>query len=228
MSRGYTMAAECLGAHGRLDEAEAMLGRGVSKATGDIDMAVLYARHAMRRQAWPEALRRWHLIGDRFKEQWLGPFGAAECLRSMGRFDEAETLLTEMRERFESNPWPIAELANLAAAKGDHLRAVEYWEYLIEHFRTFDHAYRMGVEAMRKAGHEAKADELYRIMALRAPSNLEAQLEYARSGDRLGHPRAAERWAAIREDFPECAEANEREVEPSVAIGEKGVVPDPG
>jgi tetratricopeptide (TPR) repeat protein len=222
---GYTIAAECLVAHGRLDEAEAMIGHGVSKVPGDVDMAVLYARHAMRREARPEALRRWYLVRDRFKEHCVGSVGAAECLRSMGRCDDAEHLLATARERFEKDPWPIVELANLAAAKGDHARAVEHWEFLIEHFRSFDHAYRMGVVAMRNAGQEAKADELYRIMAVRAPYDLPAQLEYARSGDRCGHPRAAERWAAIREEFPECAEAREREVEPSVAIGDKGGVP---
>ena len=222
---GYTIAAGCLADHGRPDEAEAMIGRGVSKVPGDIDMAVLHARHAMRREAWPEALRRWYLVRDRFKEHSVGSVGAAECLRAMGRVDDAEHLLIATRANFDSDPWPIAELANLAAAKGDHARAVEHWEYLIEYFRSFDHAYKMGVVAMRKAGQEAKADELYRIMALRSPSDLQAQLEYARSGDRCGHSGAADRWAAIREEFPECAEAQEREVVPSVATGDESGIP---
>jgi len=216
---GYMIAANALRDHGRHEEGEAILGRGVLKLPDEMDLRVLYARSAMARRAWPEALPRWMEVRRRFKEHAVGAVGAAECLREMGRYSDAETILNDAHERFEMNPWPIVELANLADARGETDRAVEYWESLIRRLPSFEHAYVMGVAAMRKAGQEDKADELLRRMALRSPGDLGVQLEFARSAERGGDTaEAVRRWARVCEEFPDCDEARVREAEARAAM----------
>lgn len=90
---GYTIAAACLTDLGHYDEAEAMIGRGVRKLPNDFDLHMQHARNATQRREWPEALQRWEVVRSRFEGQFLGPLGAAQCLRELGRYPEAEKIL---------------------------------------------------------------------------------------------------------------------------------------
>ena len=213
-AEGYAIAATCLGDLARHDEAEAMIGQGVSKRPDDYDLCERHAEHATRRREWPEALRRWNWLWRRFK-QIKGLLGAAQCLREMGRFAEAEKVLAEACERSGmNNPWPLAALADLATAKGEFEEAVECWERVLRRVPSFATGYTKCAEAMRKIGREAEADEVLRGAVTRFPLDLALQLAYARSAHRRGDWDAAiERWAMIRDRFPECAEARAQEAQ---------------
>ena len=62
LAEGFTIAANSLSDLGRLEDADAMLARGVSKLSGEVDLYVRHARHAMRMRKFPEALQRWNLV----------------------------------------------------------------------------------------------------------------------------------------------------------------------
>ena len=65
---------------------------------------------------------------------------------------------------------------------------------------------------MRRANRETEADELLCAAVARITSNLALHLEYARSAHRRKDwAVAAERWALVRERFPDCAEAGNQE-----------------
>jgi tetratricopeptide (TPR) repeat protein len=211
VTEGYTVAATCLSDLGHQDEAEAMIRSGVSKCQYDADMLVRYAQHAARRCDWPEALLRWQRVIRQFQvvPGWLG---AAQCLKEMGRFPEAENILTGACEHFHMNPWPFAESASLATTKGDFDEAVQRWESLLRQFPGFGFAYPKAAEALVKVGREAEADELLRVGITRSPEDLAINLEYARNAHRRADWAAAsERWALVRDRFPDCAEALEQE-----------------
>jgi tetratricopeptide (TPR) repeat protein len=218
-TEGYSVAATCLSDLGRHEEAEAIIGSGVSKIPKDFDLHERYARHATQRREWTVALQRWETVTNRFEHQFLGPLGTARCLREMGRFLEAEEILAETCVRFDMVAWPFAELASLATAKGDFDEAVKRWELVLRRFPSLNSAYTNGADAMRRIGRDVQADELLRVAVSRFQSDLAANLEYARSAHRRGDwPAAMERWALVLARFPECSEAPEEEADARAAV----------
>ena len=119
---GYHIAAHCLRELGRPDEADAILGRGVAKLPRDLNMNVHHAQIAMHRRAWPDALRRWEVVRDRFGNI-AGAIGAAQCLMKLDRFAEAEAILSAARTQFGISDTLLAELAELETAKGNLYQA---------------------------------------------------------------------------------------------------------
>jgi tetratricopeptide (TPR) repeat protein len=219
---GYHLAANCLIGLGRHDEADAMLGRGVIRLPGDFNMNVHYAQSAMHRRAWPEALRRWELVRNCF-ENIAVPIGAAQCLMKMDRLKEAEELLSGARSKFGISDQLLAELAELETAKGNFDEAILCWEDVLRRFPHFAIAYTKGAEAMRRANRETEADELLCAAVTRLKSHLGIHLEYARSAHRRKEwAVAAERWALVRERFPDCAEAREQEANAQAANEREG------
>lgn len=213
IAEGYTIAAACLTDLGRHDEAAEMMKCGVSKLPDQCEIYVQQGRNATHRREWLEALRAWEVVWGRFREL-LGALGAAQCLREIGRFADAERFLTEANLGFARNVWVLTEWANLAVAKGDYDEGVRRWQVVLMQFPYFANAYPRGAEAMRKLGREAEADELLRLAVTRIPSDLTVHLEYARSAHRREDwSSAIERWGLVRNRFPECAEAREKEAE---------------
>jgi tetratricopeptide (TPR) repeat protein len=208
---GYGIAAACLTALGRADEAESMLERGIRKLADNYDLSVRHAQAAVHRRDWAAALTRWKSIADGFPHL-PGPLGVAQSLKEMGRLDEAEDVLIEASERFTSNPYPFVDLAGLAIAKGDLDEAIRRWKVVLDRFPWFDRAYTECAAFMCKVGRDVEADELLCLVVGRSPEYLPGYLEYARSAQRRGDwPAAAERWAMVKARFPECTEAVEGE-----------------
>ena len=211
-AEGYTTAATCLTELGRHQEAEAMIERAARKLPDNYDVLVEHARHAVRRKDWQEAARRWEAVKRSEADRGLGLGGLAQCLREMGRYDEADEIATEMCERFPANPWGYAELATIAATRGDLEGAAQRWEVARKRCPFFAVGYTAGAGAARGLGREAEADAILGAGARLLRSDLGVHLEYARSAHRRDDWRAAaERWALVRERFPECEEAREQE-----------------
>jgi predicted Zn-dependent protease len=82
----------------------------------------------------------------------------AQCLREMGRYEEAQAIATEFCERLPTNPWGFAELAHIAAARGDLEGAVQCWATARGRHPLFGVAYTVGAEAVRRAGAAARRD----------------------------------------------------------------------
>ena len=204
---GYGIAAACLSALGRAGEAEAMLESGLRKHGNNYDLCLRYAQAAMHRREWNAGLERWKLVTRRFPHL-PGPLGIAQCLKEMGRLDEAEGVLNDACEHFGTNPYPFSELANLSIARGDLNEAINRWGVVLNRFPWFDRAYTESASVMCKVGRDADADELLRLVVGRSPEYLPGHLEYARSAQRRGDwPAAAQRWSMVKAKFPDCVEA---------------------
>jgi tetratricopeptide (TPR) repeat protein len=210
LADGYLIAAECLVNMGQSDEAEAVIERAVRKVPAELDLLVGYARHAEQRQKWPEALRRWELVRDRF-DHIYSHNGIANCLRKMGRLDEAEKAAADTCERFPDQPWAFATLAVIAQDRGDLAEASRRWAFARRRVPYFAYAYKAGAEIARRAGHHQEADGILASGVTMIRGDLELHLEYARSArGQADQGTAAERWALVQERFPANAEAREQ------------------
>jgi tetratricopeptide (TPR) repeat protein len=215
---GYHLTARFLSSTGRHDEADAILARGASMLPTDFNIAEHYAQNAMQRHVWPEALRRWELMQGRF-ENIAVPLGMARCLREMNRLAEVQTVLDEARVHYKLSDEFSVELADLATAKGDFDEAIRCWQDAVRLNPFFAGAYSKGAAAMRQVGREADADELLQTAITVCKADLGVHLAYARSAHRRRDWAAAkERWAIVRDRFPDCVEAREQQANALAAL----------
>jgi tetratricopeptide (TPR) repeat protein len=221
VAESYTIAAACLAALDRHEEAEAIIARGVRKLPGDFTVLVEHARHAERRHDWNGALLRWGAVRNRH-DHILWRNGMTQSLRELQRYAEAEALATETCERFPSDPWAYAELAVIAVAKGDLDEAAGRWALTRGRCPYFGLAYTAGVELARRSGRETEADDILAVAVTRMRYDLGLHLDFARSAQQRGDwANAATRWALVRERFPECGEAREQEANALAVLGQR-------
>lgn len=91
----YRGGAEALRELGRADAAEALFADATVRFPDHEWMAIAHAKAAAARRDWQEALRRWERVRTRFPYRVHGYTGGVEALRSLGRSQEAMTLLDE-------------------------------------------------------------------------------------------------------------------------------------
>ncbi len=118
---------------GNLDEAEEIFRAAMQKFPDDEWAAIRHAGISVQKRDWAEALRRWGFLRERFPGELIGVLGQAEALRELGRFENAEAVLTEASERFPRNEWLIIGLARTAMAAG-------VWDETLTELERFDAA----------------------------------------------------------------------------------------
>jgi predicted Zn-dependent protease len=211
IAEGYSLATDCLMKTGRDQEAEAMLEAATRAFPDEPELHIQHAHNAAQRLDWTEALNRWEVVRSRFDNRFLGWLGVTHSLKELGRFDEAEKIVIETRERFYRVEWFAVEWAEIAAARGDLVEAAERWKSLLNRSPAFVVATLRGAEALRKIGRDAEADEVLTNGTVRMRSELSVHLAYAKSAEHSGdQTEAAKRWVLVRKRFPDCSEAREK------------------
>jgi predicted Zn-dependent protease len=119
---------------GNLDEAEEIFRAAMKAFPDDEWAAIRHAGISVQKRDWTEASRRWEFLRTRFPDQLIGALGQAEALRELGRFADAEAVLTEASERFPGNEWLTINLARIAMAAGAWDEALRRWETAMQRF----------------------------------------------------------------------------------------------
>ena len=126
----YREPARALIEAGHFEEAETLLEVAAERVGLDLDMVVAFAGLAERRQGWTDAATRWEHMRTQVPDNldyWLN---AARCQREAGRLAAAEVLVNQALARFPDEFGPRAELAWLAAAKGNYEDALDRFAVL--------------------------------------------------------------------------------------------------
>jgi tetratricopeptide (TPR) repeat protein len=200
---GLTGAAATLREAGRPAEAEALLAEAASSFPGDPGPAVDYAWLAHARQDWPEALRRWSAVRERFPDVPHGYSGAAVAHRNAGAFDLADALLQDALERFPDAVGLAIEHGWVAHARHDWPEAVRRWDTVRARAPDVPAGYTGGAVALRELGRFAEAEALLREAAERFPAEPHVVVEQAWLAQaRRDWPEAARRWDAARARLP--------------------------
>ena len=207
MMEGYTSGAESLKATDRLDEAEELVSKAMKNFHSHIAPFLEYARIAMLRRDWEEALRRWDPIRDQFAHV-AGFVGAAQALVRLKRYDAAEKMLQDARYRFGSGPEPMSEYARVAEARGDAAEAARRWHDVLSRFPLDMPVYLAASEAFERLGEPAQAEAALRAAIDRFPTELRPTLDLAKllQIKRRNFSAAAEVWTVMRAAFPDNEE----------------------
>jgi len=168
----------------------------------------VYARIAVERKDWVEALRRWNLVSERFG-YFGGYVGSAQALIQLGCYEDAEELLQQARYRFGTEPGPLSELARVAEAKSDRAEAMERWKTVLRRFPLDPSVYSSTADAFERLGEPAEAESTLRAAIDQFTGKIGPMLELAKlfHYKRQDFPAAAEAWAALRAHFPDNEEA---------------------
>src|SRR5262249_25966096 len=111
----------------------------------------------------------------------------------------------------------------IAVDRGDLNEAARHWDTARRRHPYFPQAYMAGAEVERRAGRADKADEFLASGGRMIKGGLDLHLQYGRSAhSRCEWGAAIERWALVRERFPDCDEARERSAEALVALAQQG------
>jgi tetratricopeptide (TPR) repeat protein len=197
-----TMAIRGLLAIGKIDLAESVTGEGLRKYPGDFKLMVVYADIAGRRQDWPEAIRRWDAVHQKFPYDLWACFWGAVASKELGQFDEADKLLECAIALEPLHPSPAAEYARVAERRGNLQEALRRWELMRQ--RIEDQTGWVGsARTMCGLGREEEAIELLTKARWRFQSRPEPLVELAKICHRRGPiEEAARQWQSVREQFP--------------------------
>src|ERR1700689_4215329 len=117
-----------------------MLGaRGIERLPQSVGLAVEYATAAEGRAEWPEAIRRYTQVTEKFGNNPAGYVGLARALSSMDRHAEADAILVGAMADFPSALSPFSEHAMVASRRQDWREALRRWQDAQERFPSEPH-----------------------------------------------------------------------------------------
>ena len=219
--QGYAFGSECLAAGGRSPEADAIMKAGLRKFGDNIVYRIQYAKLATMRDNHAEALTRWEYVRDRF-HHIAGYRGVGLALQRLGRLDEAERVMSDVRSRFPIEFAPAVDLANLPLLRDDTEEALKRWHTVRERFPLVFDGYKESARLLRKLGRYDELDTLLEETIERFPSERLPLIEYALSA-RLARkwPDVVQRCCALRTKFPDCVDAYTWAADALVELGER-------
>jgi tetratricopeptide (TPR) repeat protein len=148
--RGFLESIRVLFDAGQSGAAEVLAAEAAEKFPHDPRLAVAFAKCAEDRQDWPELVRRFQSMIERFPNHATAPAGLGRALSLSGRDPEAEAVLTAAIERFPRDPDPAVEYAMIANRRGDWPNAVARWSAAQQRFPDHrDIAHRLGEARLR-------------------------------------------------------------------------------
>ncbi|HEY2620164.1 MAG TPA: tetratricopeptide repeat protein, partial [Acetobacteraceae bacterium] len=201
--QGYVNGATCLGRTGQLEAAEALSQQAIKLFPNEVRGWISSAQSAERRRDWPEAIRRWEIVRDRYKHI-MGDIGVARGLEELGRIAEAEALLKEAQLRRSMVPEIAIGLVRLADLRGDTEEALQHCADARRRFPLLAFGYREGFRHLAKMARYEDAEIILLAALERFPKEAWPAVEYAAlSQTRRDWETAATRWAAVRAAWPD-------------------------
>lgn len=203
-SAGVAGAAAALREAGRTQEAAALLAEAGVGLGNDPGPVIEHAWLAHTERDWPEALRRWSAIRERFPDQPQAYSGAAIAHRNSGDFDQADALLQTALQRFPDVVWLTFEHGWVAHVRRDWPEAARRWEVVRARAPDVLVGYTAGATALRELGRREEAAAMLQDAAQRFPDDLHVTIEQAWLAQaRLDWPEAARHWDTVRGQMPD-------------------------
>jgi predicted Zn-dependent protease len=201
--QGHLGAAQALSEMSSFDEAEAVLLSARELLPEHAGIAVAWARLADRRRDWREALQRWDYMRDRFPESPHGYLGAAQALREMSRFDEAEAVLLSAWDRFPEHAGVAVARARLADSRRDWPAALQRWKDVSDRFSGIIEGPWGMARTLRELNRFDEAEQVLLSARDRFPERGGVAVLCAQLADgRRDKPEALRRWEYVRDRFP--------------------------
>lgn len=130
-------------------------------SSSERDEAIRQASQAAQCRDWHNAVRWWDIVRSQASGYLAAYTGAAYALRKLGRFDDAERLLSGAAERFPDHQQVVIASAWLANARRDWPTAIMRWTSARQRFPENPTIYVGSIAALQEAG---RADEAHVLL----------------------------------------------------------------
>lgn len=185
-------------------DAERIMEEATHRFPNDPEVFIKRAKLAQDRADWREALRRWHIVRQRFPDLSSGYDYAGHALRHLLRCDEADEIVEAGLKRLPGNLELQISHAWTATVRKDWGNAELRWRAVLEQHPLSAHGFVGLAEVLRSQDRNNEAEAALRAGLVLLPGNAMVGEAFAMTAT---HDKnwvvAAERWAAIRNRFPE-------------------------
>lgn len=184
--------------------------------------ACQWAFEAMTERNWTQAVQRWAIFRVVYPEYAPVWIQAAVACRELQRYDEAEKLLAEARQRFPNHPGGWLHGATVAAARKNDEQA---WRLLEEGRARFPNEPQLWLRSAEMAFEEGRigdAEEYNRHLRDAFSNQPGGYIQHADFAMRVEDwNEASRRWAIVRERFPDRPAGYHRGADALDQLGEK-------
>ncbi len=175
-------------------------------STNTKDLAV-GANKAMPSKDWPETIKHWALMREKYPERATGYTGGSRALKKLGNFETADALVLEGLQKFPEEASLYVEYGNIAALQENWPEAVKRWALMREKCPDRATGYTGGSRALKKLGNFETADALVLEGLQKFPEEASLYVEYGDIAMRQKNwPEAVKRWALMREKCPDLSD----------------------
>ncbi len=200
----YARIAIALRHLGRLDEAERFLEQGQQQAPEERALFVDHGAIAEAREDWPEVIRRFTIVKERFPDGWWTYARIASALRHLKRFEEADRILEQGQQQAPGERALFIDHAAIAEARGDWPETIRRFTIVKERFPDDWWAYARIASALRKLDKVEDAERVLEEGQARLPHETALFLDHAGLAESVWNwKEALRRYEVVRERFPE-------------------------
>jgi tetratricopeptide (TPR) repeat protein len=186
LALAYARGARALLRVNRMAEAEIVLAKARRDLPPDPGVLEVWADAAVQRNAFEDALARFHTLRQAFASALHADLGIARALYQLVRLGEADVAYARLTEDQRSNVLVAQQYALIATERRDWLEAIGRWTRMAAAFPDHLPAYWHKADAFIQAGRVEEADAVLSDAVLRFPGDLETALRWSMLGDRGG------------------------------------------
>ncbi len=200
----YARIGTALRELGRLDEADQILEQGQQRLPQEQALFIDHGTIAELRRDWPEAIRRFTVVTERFPGNWWAYARIAAALRELGRLDEADRVLEQGQARVPGERALFIDHAAIAEARADWPEAIRRFTVVKERFPDSWWAYARIAAALRRLDRIKDAERVLEEAQQRLPHETALFLDYAGLAESIWNwTEALKRFELVRERFPD-------------------------
>lgn len=132
-ARALTRLSQCHRELGEFDRAEAIVAEARERFPDDAVVVQEWTQLALASEDWPEALRRWEVLRDRFAADLPAKAFAQISVvhRRLGNHEDAATVVEQGLRRHPNDTRLVGEAAQLSMAAEDWPTAVARWQQVL-------------------------------------------------------------------------------------------------
>ncbi len=198
----YIKSARAHRKHGDLNDAKTVALQGHQHYPKETKLAFELAEIAAARSYWTDAIHYWKIISDTLEENT--PVGIliklARAHREQGDLNTSETVALQGHQRFPEEIKFTLELAEIAAARSQWEKAIQYWKMILETHgkNTPVEIYIKSARAYRNQGNLDAAETVILQGYQHYPEEMKLAVELAEiAGARSQWAEAIQYWQAF-------------------------------
>jgi tetratricopeptide (TPR) repeat protein len=186
------------------DEAERLIQEARAKYPWDPDIGEFWGFAARQRGDAEEAARRFEVVRKQFPDVVKPHVWAASYLRDVGRFDEADAILSPLTQRFPDDQLPASEYALVAVYREDWTEALRRYEMMRTQLPDAVDPWLGAAKCHLKLGAENEAEQILLRAKGLYPHRSEPSVDLALLAQQRGQwDIALSYWKIVRSGWPQ-------------------------